>query len=501
MKIFVASSSNYVAYDEQGNLDLSETRKTPLGRLVKGLRKAHFLVEPWWEDDTLAKGGNLLDGLIIKARTCDGGIFIFGKDDLLIPVENKSISVPRDNVILECGMFFGSKGKSRTLVITDGTPSEIKIPSDIFGTNLPDLKNLTTIKHAVSFFSKVKEEEQYHKFTFYFNSKSIQEVIEKKYLSWSTKSLYIGAESARKWKAIESDRDYLISRNVVPKFIKEIFSKKKVDFKNIDNVVSFGPGCGIFDNSVVSEIYKKNQNISYIPIDINPLLAFEASSHINKKNPKLRVPFAIIDDFEENYDYVADIIKKKFNEFNQVNLFLMLGGTFSNLAGIETDIVQKLMSWMDHNDFLIIDAFIKADLYSYSNDNSRHIKGGLPQTYKDLMINACIKRYFSTESSSRDHEEDIKFYKEINSDLSKFLIDREEDATSKLNFSEIDETSVVTYNFKKGDISKEILIAKRYKFERIRDFLEENFKLIHDFDSISDTKLLDGRGLFLLQKK
>jgi hypothetical protein len=500
MKIFIGSSSNYVSWNTDGSVNINATRRMKLGRLVEALRKIGYTIEPWWEDEIFPAGKYLLDSLIIKSRVCDGGIFIFGQDDK-VKIKGKSKKTPRHNVVLECGMFYGTKGRDRTLVFYEGEYSNLALPSDINGVLLKSLDSKVIVRETNKFFGSASDEKDYHKFTFYFNSTSIKEVIDKNYLKWSTKSLYVGTESARKWKAIETDKNYLLrsSRPLVKKFVKEIQSKNHIDFKKIDNIISLGPGCGNFDNSVVSEIYKVNNDVAYIPIDINPHLAFEASNFINDKNPKLRVPFAIIDDFEENYLYVGDIIKRKFNEYNQKNLFLMLGGTFSNLEGIESEINKKLNIWMDNNDYLLIDAFIKADSYSFANDKDRQVKG-LSPSYSDLMTNACIKKYLSS-SFAGNIKDDLKFYKEIKTDLTKYLTSKEEDVSSKAKYTEIDNTAVYTYNFNINNSTQEILIAKRYKFEKIKKFLADNFKLIYSFDGLKGSTELTSRGLFLLQKK
>lgn len=470
---------------------------------MEALRAKGYIVEHWWEDSILQTGDLVLDSLIIKARTCDGGIFIFGKDDQLKLTKTKKEYVPNVNVILESGMFFSSKGKSHTFIIKDGNYHEIKLPSDINGKLLPDFSDNNLITGIDTFFKKAKSEEQYEKFTFYFNKISIQAIIDKKYNEWGTKSLYVGSESARKWKTIESDPHYLQSRLIVPQFVKEIQQNTSIDidFNKIDNVISLGPGCGIFDNAIVSEVFSVNPRISYIPIDINPHLAFEASNHINEKNPHLRIPFAIIDDFESNYTYVGDIIQRKFNKFRQVNLFVMLGGTFSNLEGKESDIVQKLISWMDSNDYLIIDTFIKKDNYSFKKDKNLHVNN-LPASYKDLMTNACIKKYLAL-STGKTQNAEFKFIKEITADLSKYLSEKEEKAQTKTNYTELSNTSVATYNLKlTGDKKvKEILIAKRYKYEEIENFLKSKFKLLHCFNGLLATTDNKSRGLFLLQKK
>jgi hypothetical protein len=223
MRIFVGSSDKYVTRDAQDKIDITATAAMPLPKLVKALRKyKRYQLEPWWEDDILETGKNVLDTLIAKAQTCDGGIFVFGKDDLLHSKGSgtKAVqkAVTRGNVILECGMFLGSKGKHHTFMMKDGHYDAIKLPSDIQGHLLADLSDKGLAAKIDRFFKAARDKTQSVNFMFYINEEHMQEIIDKKYRAWRTKSLYIGSESARTWKQIETGDDYLQSGATLSKF-------------------------------------------------------------------------------------------------------------------------------------------------------------------------------------------------------------------------------------------------------------------------------------------
>src|SRR5688572_10361851 len=136
MKIFIGSSTNYISLNSYGTgIDQAKTKKKPLGKLAKSLREKGYIVEPWREDETLVKGNIILDTLIIKARTCDGGIFVFGKDDKL---KGNKKHVSRGNVILEAGMFLSTQGKGNTFILKDGSIRDTDIPTNLAGLILAD---------------------------------------------------------------------------------------------------------------------------------------------------------------------------------------------------------------------------------------------------------------------------------------------------------------------------------------------------------------------------
>jgi hypothetical protein len=500
MKIFIGSSSHYVTYTTDKHIvDQERTKKnSPLSPIIDFLRSEGHNVQPWWE--VISAGEDILDSLIAKAHSCDGGIFVLRPDDILNPESVETVipkGVPRGNVLVECGMFYGSKGTSRTLVLRDGNFNSIKVPLDILGKNIEDLEHSNIKLHLKTFFDNQKLIAENEKLFFFLNNDSVQALIKKEYGGWGTKALYIGSESARKWKAIEEDKEYLLDTSEVMKFVSGIHSSDSIsiDFKKIDNVISLGPGCGKFDDEIVSEVYKVNKFINYVPIDINPYLAFEASRYIKQRNHKIRVPFAIVDDFETNADYVSEILKRKFHELNQSNLFVMLGGTFSNLEAQEKNIARNIHGWMGEKDYLIIDAFIKDDNYNFETDTKRHVKN-LPKPYIDLITNAVIKRHLLSGNENT-------FIDNVKNDLAAFL--KGSEVANKKPYTNIDKTSVVSYKLrfdKDKDFKVDILIAKRYNFDKLRAFLGDNFKLIHSLNGLEDGSVnKSDRGVFLLQKK
>lgn len=89
----------------------------------------------WEEGDIFTMNDNTLDCLIKVSMTYDYALLVASNDDTL-QTRHKRYAVARDNVIFEVGLFLGSLGKDRTLLIVD---KSITLPSDF--------KGITTIQY------------------------------------------------------------------------------------------------------------------------------------------------------------------------------------------------------------------------------------------------------------------------------------------------------------------------------------------------------------------
>ncbi len=505
MRIFVGSSVKQVVLSKNKRcIDTEATADTSIGQLVSKLRAKGHLVEPWWEGATFKKGRNLLDSLIEKARTCNGGIFVVRGDDRLAAEEGRgNIGVPRGNVILECGMFLATKGKGATFIIKDGPYDAISWPSDILGTLFSDLQDPALSEDVHRFFIDGVAERNASS-EVYINDAMMQSILDRQCAHWSTKGLFLGVESARRWTDIESGNDYLHDKMFVSEFVNHVHRNVAIpiNFEEIDNIISLGPGCGVFDNFVVNKVAEFRPHICYIPIDINPYLAREAVTHIRSKNPRVITPFTIIDDFEAHSRHVGAVIKQRISDYRQVNVFMMLGGTFSNLEGDEQDIVQKFKMWMDVNDYLVVDAFIKNDDYSYQDDTEVHVRT-INGAYRKFLTNACINKLVCAVKGdvSRATQDLVAM---VANDLSSVLSDGEVPQDERQRYTQLPGTVVTAYTTNLdgawAEMRKEMLIAKRYNNEELEKFMRNHFEVLYHFTRFKDGTN-KGRAMFLLKKR
>ncbi|MEO7991395.1 MAG: TIR domain-containing protein [Chryseolinea sp.] len=92
-----------------------------------------------WQIDNKS-GRTILEEIESALYQCAGGIFLFTKDDQ---------DAPRDNVVLETGMFIQAKGKEKVLIIRE---TGAKVPADLGGViylDLPDRNNTAQIETGI----------------------------------------------------------------------------------------------------------------------------------------------------------------------------------------------------------------------------------------------------------------------------------------------------------------------------------------------------------------
>lgn len=84
-----------------------------------------------WSQDFFELGEGFLESLIKKSKQFDFAILVATCDDE-ISYRGASLWAPRDNVILELGLFLGVLGAKRTfLIYEDSSPKRLKLPTDL----------------------------------------------------------------------------------------------------------------------------------------------------------------------------------------------------------------------------------------------------------------------------------------------------------------------------------------------------------------------------------
>ncbi len=116
MKVFIGSSTEAAKRDVMKNLAywVEELGHTPVR---------------WDDPGVFLPGQDLFARLVQVANEVDAAILIFSEDDQAW-YRQAQVSQPRDNVLLEYGLFAGITGPSRVVVGRDGKP---KNPSDLAG--------------------------------------------------------------------------------------------------------------------------------------------------------------------------------------------------------------------------------------------------------------------------------------------------------------------------------------------------------------------------------
>lgn len=84
-----------------------------------------------WSQGTFGLNGDTLETIVDKADGFDFAILVLTPDDMITSRGNTQQS-PRDNVLLELGIFIGVLGRKRTFAVYDRS-TNIQIPSDMAG--------------------------------------------------------------------------------------------------------------------------------------------------------------------------------------------------------------------------------------------------------------------------------------------------------------------------------------------------------------------------------
>jgi len=99
--------------------------------LIKGIDTTKVTVLPWYKD-VFRPSRSTIEELENQLKIVDFAVLLFGPDDV-ITSRNKSMRGPRDNVLLEFGLFMGAIGRKRTYFLMPKGKNPVKIPSDLFG--------------------------------------------------------------------------------------------------------------------------------------------------------------------------------------------------------------------------------------------------------------------------------------------------------------------------------------------------------------------------------
>lgn len=509
MKIFIASSSKYVpkeilsCSDPIRKREISHTQGK-LASLIRAVEHAGHEPFPWWNEENLKPALSLLQNMIWYAKYYDGGIFVLGEDVKTRDMKDGEITkheldeigsnkyMPNANVLIEAGMFSVSKGpENMMLVVDEGEYSEVKIPVDFSGRIFTYLfsdpeKDSKSLRDFISsHFSSAVPDERVDRKTFYYSTTLFNNIIDRKYEDWGTKSLYIGTESARLWSELEQSNPTGVRfLPLLLEFFEAIVDAYQDELFGIDNYVSWGSGCGFVDGLLVEKLIS-NPNVGsfcYVPIDINPALAFKAAAYVNQRC-SMSVPFCIVEDFESNFDHISSVIEKKAHEIGKSNFFVFLGATFSNLEISEKSFLTSVKNrLMGDDDYFFLDAAIAApekDAESARNDELDLFKKNTKNDYIKLFMNSlCIKEGRSICRWDINAVREGLQVNELNVENGKYC------------HTGLGQTRVERWSCKIVPNEKEesiIMIFKKYMFDELYRYIDINFKILAYVNSSDNT--------------
>ena len=330
--------------------------------IAQALSDKGYEVVRWW--NIFRSGDFPIERIIKIVQDVEGGVFVCTGIDKTW-YRGKQRDAPRDNLILELGLFLPHLGRGYCLIIKD---SDTMLPSDLDGlTFLSAGDDVATLsERVISHFEEHFQER-------HFGGKDAIEVIpieidphisERTIQSplpnnWHQRALYVGLEGAKGWLSISSEPD---SYEALDKNKRRHQLLRVIRGINVSTFVSMGPGDAETDQQIAINISKSGDEVVYIPIDISEGLLQYA---FKKLSPFAYVPVGILSDFEERLSF---IFKRLESYASHPFLVGMLGNTLGNLDRFERDFLQQMNNWLKRGDLLLLEATITKPGWTLEDD-------------------------------------------------------------------------------------------------------------------------------------
>jgi len=332
-------------------------------KIGQGLANAGYRPLRWWQE--FPAGSLTLDRLVEIAESADGAAFLLTAADRTW-YRQEAVGSPRDNVILEYGMFVARQGRRRTLMLTE---PGVKLPSDVAGITyeriLDDVPSVVerTVEHFDREFSDPLPPQLEAIRLIVDPSVVEQQLMDRLPASWYQRDLYFGIEGARGWLAAVSEESYAPRVHELGLQHLRIAAVEPVSVRTF---VSFGPGDAECDKEIAISLRNREPWLQYIPVDISDGLLQRA---VKLLSDQVRVPIGILSDFEDRLNFIA--LQIRAHAVPPI-LYALLGSTLSNLDRYERSFLYSLAATvMRPGDYLLLDVSLAGPRWSREMDRRR----------------------------------------------------------------------------------------------------------------------------------
>lgn len=440
-------------------------------RVASALEKAGHEPIRWWR--AFNSGDITIDRIIELAQDVDGAVFLAGATDKTWYRSAKTMS-PRDNVILEYGVFASRLGLRATMLVKD---LDTRLPTDIGGVTSQvmmrdDIEGLcsSVVRHFMDVFVRLGKPAYDRAVPVAADPELSRLLVEGDIpQNWLSRALYIGLEGARGWLAVIQEESYIPDdmklqiREAVLKSVKRCA---------IRTFVSFGPGDGQMDEQIISVLHEQEELLRYIPVDISDGLLHRI---LGQFAARVTIPVGILGDFESPNGFIGAQVDA---HSSKPLLLGLLGNTLGNLDHRENIFIHDVRQVLSASDFLLLGVSLTGRNWLWANDRKTD-----PQQYLEGE-----KRFFATgisriariplEVAVRDFKEHVKVTP---------------------GESDVPGTRTITIRHSSG---KPICNIRRYDFESLKRWLvvDKNFEIL-DEQAIFDDKKCRGHALLLLRPR
>ena len=181
-------------------------------------------------------------------------------------------------------------------------------------------------------------------------------------LTWASRSLYVRDEGANCWRRIAGNPNYALYAvgdlyGLAQLHLDALQKLTEEDVNSLNQIVSFGPGDGRFEESIHAQLRSRGAFLEWIPVDISQGLLSYVVYSLQRKIP---IDRAIVGDFEENLNFIFQSIHPTDNPVPRLPVLVtMVGGTFGNLDTSNQSFMASLKGHMNEGDLFLCDFPLK----------------------------------------------------------------------------------------------------------------------------------------------
>ena len=337
----------------------------------------------WWLE--FPAGSITLDRLLeIAKEEADGAVFLFTSVDKTW-YRGESLSSPRDNVVLEYGMFVANLGRKRTLILKD---EGARLPSDItaitFVKIIDDVATVAerTVRHFDEQFGDPTPP-LLEAIAIIADPTVVEDQIGSTLpMDWCNRNLYFGVEGAKAWLETVNEPAYSPKNQELKLRRLLLKALEQVDARSF---VSLGPGDAVRDVEIAIKLRQKEPWLQYIPVDISDGLLVRA---IKCLSDQVRVPAGILADFEDRLNFIQRQLR--IHATSPI-LFTLLGNTLGDLDNYEGSFLSSLGNMMQTGDFFLLEVSLAGPKWNRKGDRrGKHSSYG--PAYRRFIANGLSRR-------------------------------------------------------------------------------------------------------------
>ncbi len=149
LTVFIGSSTEGAKQETPDGFPL-------LTKVAEWIEAESHIPKRWNDTASFPAGEFTLESLVRTSHTVDAAVFILSDDDPM-SYRGDEVKMPRDNVLIEYGLFMGTLGEKNVIAGSRGKP---KVANDLAGLTLVDLSDNRLVKAETQVKLWLKEVEQ-----------------------------------------------------------------------------------------------------------------------------------------------------------------------------------------------------------------------------------------------------------------------------------------------------------------------------------------------------